>query len=61
VTVRWDSSLEATVDNLVLLTFEEADKHDLCTLENLRKKEPAWVAHVEAQLRRARTWALGAG
>eukprot|EP00884_Botryococcus_braunii_P014097 jgi/Botrbrau1/22689/Bobra.0132s0030.1 len=57
---RWDSTQEATADNLVLLTFEEADKHDLCTIESLRETEPAWVAYVEAQLQRARA-ELGVG
>lgn len=47
---RWDRSQSATVDNLVLLTAEEADEHDATTLEHLRGEEPEFVASVEAIL-----------
>jgi tRNA A37 threonylcarbamoyladenosine dehydratase len=74
---RWDASRPATLDNLVLLTSEEADAHDRlfdggdgggeegqkrvvsaeaadAALAALRARDPAYVAHVEAMLERAR-------
>ena len=52
--VRWDRSKPATVDNLVLLTQEEADAHEQADLEQLRRDEPQFVAFVEGVLARAR-------
>jgi tRNA threonylcarbamoyladenosine dehydratase len=56
---RWDPSLPATVDNLVLLTREEADVHDAETaqphgFEALCEREPEFAARVYAVLQRAR-------
>lgn len=52
---RWDASRAATVDNLVLLTFTEAEAHEALTgLGELRKAEPTFVALVESVLDRAR-------
>lgn len=47
---RWDRSKPPTVDNLVLLTSEEADVHDATGLEQLQQQEPEFVAQVERLL-----------
>lgn len=47
---RWDRSKAATVDNLVLLTAEEAEAHDAVGLEQLQQQEPEFVAQVERLL-----------
>lgn len=47
---RWDSAKPPTVDNLVLLTAEEADAHDLQDLQELRRDEPALALRVERLL-----------
>jgi hypothetical protein len=52
--LRWDARRPATVDNLVLLTLDEADAHEADSLERLRREEPGFVAFVERQLGRAR-------
>lgn len=51
---RWDAAAPATVDNLVLLTQQEADLHDQTTLDQLRQQEPAFVARVEGLIDRVR-------
>jgi hypothetical protein len=56
---RWDPSRPSTVDNLVLLTCEEADAHDAEVaapggLEALRAREPQFCARVLRVLERAR-------
>ena len=59
--VRWDLSLPARPDNLVLMTIQEAEEHlhhhdnHRCPdrLETLRETHPAFVAFVEAVLRDA--------
>ena len=49
------SARPAEVDNLVLLTRDEADAHDaLASLAELRAKEPAFFHEVETKTRRAR-------
>lgn len=51
---RWDLAKPATLDNLVLLTFEEAEQHEaLGGLEELRRLEPEFCSRVDAILRRA--------
>eukprot|EP00887_Chlorella_sp_A99_P001035 scaffold14.g1035.t1 len=53
---RWDAARPATVDNLVLLTHEEADAHDAgpaWDLPALRAMEPELCTRVEAALARA--------
>jgi tRNA threonylcarbamoyladenosine dehydratase len=55
----WDPTKAATVDNLVLLTKDEAENHDLAVgreggLESLRMEEPEFAARVERALERAR-------
>lgn len=49
---RWDRSQPPTVDNLVLLSTEEAEAHDSLSggLQELRQQEPEFVAHVERLL-----------
>lgn len=54
VLVRWDADKPATVDNLVLLTFEEADAHAASSLDQLSAAEPEFVSKVEKVLQRAR-------
>ena len=53
VLARWDAAKEAGPDNLVLLTFAEAEAHERGSLVELRAREPHYVAKVEAALRRA--------
>ena len=53
VLTRWDAALPAAVDNLVLLTFDEAEAHDAACLADLRTGESDWVHSVEETLRRA--------
>ena len=55
----WDPALGDVVDNLILLTGEEADAHDALVaqpggFEALRHGEPAFVDKVERRLARAR-------
>jgi hypothetical protein len=48
---RWDRTKPPTVDNLVLLTDEEAEAHDaLPGLQVLQQQEPEFVARVEQLL-----------
>lgn len=49
---RWDRRKPPTVDNLVLLTDEEAEAHDTLPdgLEALQQQEPEFVARVEQLL-----------
>ena len=51
---RWDEGRPASVDNLVLLTREEADDHDAAGVAQARAASPGFAAFVEGQLRRAR-------
>jgi hypothetical protein len=51
---RWDSSKPATVDNLLLLTFEEADAHDATDLQALQQQEPELYRFVDTTLQRVR-------
>jgi hypothetical protein len=54
VLTRWDAAKPAAVDNLVLLTFDEAEAHDEAeSLDAVRAAQPAWAERVEAALRRA--------
>lgn len=50
---RWNAALPAAVDNLVLLTFDEADAHDAAGVAAVRAAEPEFAARVEAALDRA--------
>ncbi len=51
---RWDEGRPASVDNLVLLTREEADDHDAGGVARARAGSPGFATFVEGQLRRAR-------
>jgi molybdopterin/thiamine biosynthesis adenylyltransferase len=54
VLTRWDRARNGCVDNLVLLTRDEAEKHDGCDFEQLKIKEPEFVEFVEKKLARIR-------
>lgn len=47
---RWDAARGAQVDNLVLLSHDEADAHDVADLARLRGEEPEFVRWVERRL-----------
>jgi molybdopterin/thiamine biosynthesis adenylyltransferase len=54
VLTRWDAEKPATVDNLVLLTFDEADAHDAAPdVAAVRAAEPDWARRVDAAMARA--------
>lgn len=53
--VRWDREKPASVANLVLLKFNEAEAHEATTIENIKKKEPAFYDMVIGVLRKAMT------
>lgn len=40
---RWDKGKAPTVDNLVLLTAEEAEEHDATDLQQLTQQDPTFV------------------
>lgn len=42
----------ATVDNLVLLTFEEAEAHEDSDLQSIQYSEPSFFEKIEAARRR---------
>lgn len=52
---RWDRSKPPTLDNLVLLSSEEAEQHDATGLQQLQQQEPEFVAKVERLLDQVRT------
>ncbi|KAI5648110.1 hypothetical protein M9H77_34115 [Catharanthus roseus] len=51
--VRWDQTKPASVSNLILLKFKEADEHETRSLEDIKKDEPEYFARVIAVLKRA--------
>ncbi|KAF9683851.1 hypothetical protein SADUNF_Sadunf04G0057000 [Salix dunnii] len=51
--VRWDKEKPASVSNLILLKFKEADEHELRTLEEIKELEPEFYQRVESVLKRA--------
>ena len=52
---KWDREGAAELDNLVLLTRDEADAHDQGpSLATLRATEPALCSKVDRLMRRAR-------
>lgn len=51
---RWDRSKPPTLDNLVLLSSEEAEQHDATGLQQLQQQEPEFVAKVERLLDQVR-------
>lgn len=50
---RWDSERPPNIDNLVLLTFDEAEEHDSTTLDEISVREPEYFSMVTATLNRA--------
>ncbi|XP_042518769.1 tRNA threonylcarbamoyladenosine dehydratase [Macadamia integrifolia] len=53
--VRWDRAKPASVSNLVLLKFKEADEHEARTLDDIEEKEPEFYMRVTSVLKRAET------
>lgn len=51
--VRWDQAKPASVSNLILLRFKEADEHESRTLEDVKEKEPEFYMRVTSVLKRA--------
>ncbi|XP_020588503.1 tRNA threonylcarbamoyladenosine dehydratase isoform X2 [Phalaenopsis equestris] len=51
--VRWNREQPASVSNLILLKFEEADAHETTTIENIKEQEPEFHDMVTAVLKRA--------
>ncbi|THG21877.1 hypothetical protein TEA_021217 [Camellia sinensis var. sinensis] len=51
--VRWDSAKPASISNLILLRFKEANEHELRTLEDIKDKEPEFFSRVTSVLKRA--------
>ncbi|KAJ6824458.1 tRNA threonylcarbamoyladenosine dehydratase [Iris pallida] len=51
--VRWDKAKPATVSNLILLRFKEADDHESTTTENIKEKEPEFYNMVTSVLKQA--------
>lgn len=51
--VRWDQRKPASVSNLVLLKFKEADEHESRTLDDIKEKEPEYFNRVTSVLKRA--------
>ena len=50
---RWDASKPAAVDNLVLLTFAEAEEHEAQTLQQVRDHDPEFAKFVDVVLKQA--------
>ncbi|KAJ3699370.1 hypothetical protein LUZ61_003075 [Rhynchospora tenuis] len=51
--VRWDQSKPATVSNLILLKFSEADAHESTDLDHIKEEEPEFYTLVTRTLNRA--------
>ncbi|KAK2968044.1 hypothetical protein RJ640_003778 [Escallonia rubra] len=51
--VRWDQAKPASVSNLLLLRFKEADEHESRTLEDVKEEEPEFFEWVTSVLKRA--------
>ncbi|XP_059449189.1 tRNA threonylcarbamoyladenosine dehydratase isoform X2 [Corylus avellana] len=51
--VRWDQAKPASVSNLILLKFREADEHELMTLDDIEENEPEFFRRVTSVLKRA--------
>ncbi|ONK67119.1 tRNA threonylcarbamoyladenosine dehydratase 2 [Asparagus officinalis] len=50
--VRWDREKPASVSNLVLLKFSEADEHESIALDSIKEEEPEFYSKVITVLRR---------
>ncbi|XP_021891365.1 tRNA threonylcarbamoyladenosine dehydratase isoform X2 [Carica papaya] len=53
ILVRWDRTKPASVSNLILLKFKEADEHESRTLDDVREKEPEFFKRVTSILEQA--------
>uniref|UniRef100_A0A9I9CNI3 THIF-type NAD/FAD binding fold domain-containing protein n=1 Tax=Cucumis melo TaxID=3656 RepID=A0A9I9CNI3_CUCME len=53
VRIRWDRAKPASVSNLILLKFKEADEHESSTLDDIKENEPEFFGRVTATLKRA--------
>lgn len=51
--VRWDKTKSASVSNLILLRFKEADEHESRSLEDIKEEEPEFFVKVTTVLKRA--------
>ncbi|XP_055810943.1 tRNA threonylcarbamoyladenosine dehydratase [Solanum dulcamara] len=51
--VRWDKTKSASVSNLILLRFKEADEHESRSLEDIKQEEPEFFVRVTTVLKRA--------
>ncbi|KAF5186027.1 tRNA threonylcarbamoyladenosine dehydratase [Thalictrum thalictroides] len=51
--VRWDQTKPASMSNLILLNFEEADEHESRTLDDIKESEPEFFNLVTAVLKLA--------
>ncbi|KAK4790089.1 hypothetical protein SAY86_017393 [Trapa natans] len=52
--VRWDQTKPASVTNLILLKFDEADEHEARSLVDIERKEPEFFKKVTSTLERAK-------
>ncbi|KAJ8542004.1 hypothetical protein K7X08_016870 [Anisodus acutangulus] len=53
ILVRWDKTRPASVSNLILLRFKEADEHESRSLEDIKEEEPDFFVRVTTVLKRA--------
>ncbi|PQM40739.1 tRNA threonylcarbamoyladenosine dehydratase-like isoform X1 [Prunus yedoensis var. nudiflora] len=51
--VRWDQEKPASVANLILLKFKEAEEHESRMLEDIKEREPEYFVRVTSILKRA--------
>ncbi|XP_010271228.1 PREDICTED: tRNA threonylcarbamoyladenosine dehydratase isoform X1 [Nelumbo nucifera] len=51
--VRWDQAKPASVSNLILLKFKEADEHESRTLDAIKEEEPEFFMRITSVLKRA--------
>ncbi|RAL53022.1 hypothetical protein DM860_016257 [Cuscuta australis] len=51
--VRWDRTKPASVSNLILLRFNEAEEHELKTVEEIKEREPQFFDRVVSVLKGA--------
>ncbi|XP_050228056.1 tRNA threonylcarbamoyladenosine dehydratase 2 isoform X2 [Mercurialis annua] len=51
--VRWDKAKPASVSNLILLKFQEADEHEPRTLDEIKENEPEFFERIASVLKRA--------
>ncbi|KAK4743010.1 hypothetical protein SAY87_001011 [Trapa incisa] len=52
--VRWDQTKPASVTNLILLKFDEADEHEARSLVDIEREEPEFFKKVTSTLERAK-------